>query len=70
MDNRWEDIAILLHPRAWPAAAVYGGEVYIIGGYDGNQRLKTVEKFNPLTLKSSTVSPMNDYRAGVGAATL
>jgi N-acetylneuraminic acid mutarotase len=69
-ENRWEDIATLHHPRAWPAAAVYNGEVYIIGGYDGNQRLRTVEKFNPITLKCVKMPSMNDYRAGVGAATL
>lgn len=68
--NHWEDIATLQHPRAWPAAAVYNGEVYIIGGYDGNQRLRTVEKFDPQTLRCTAMPSMSDYRAGVGAATL
>ncbi|XP_078493949.1 kelch-like protein 12 [Ciona intestinalis] len=33
-------------PRCWFAAVVFNNAIYAIGGYDGKQRLKSVEKYN------------------------
>ena len=68
--NTWEGFHRLTHPRAWPAATVYKGQVYVAGGYDGQFRLKTVERFDPEEQKWKRVADMNEFRAGCGSAVL
>ena len=68
--NTWETFQRLTHPRAWPSATVYKGQIYVCGGYDGQFRLKTVEKYDPEEQKWKRVSDMNEYRAGCGSAVL
>ena len=68
--NSWEMFQRLTHPRAWPSATVYKGQIYVCGGYDGQFRLKTVEKYDPEEQKWKRVSDMSEYRAGCGSAVL
>lgn len=45
--------------RSRVGVAVLAGQLYAIGGYDGCQRLKTVEMYSPDTNEWSTIPPMN-----------
>lgn len=54
--------------RAWPAVAVFDNKIYVMGGYDGHTRLRTVEMYDPESNEWSYVSSMNVGRAGCGAA--
>jgi len=68
--NSWETFQRLTHPRAWPAACVYKGQVYVTGGYDGQFRLKTVERYDTEEQKWVKVPDMTEFRAGCGSAVL
>lgn len=60
----------LTHSRAWPSACVFQGEIYVTGGYDGQHRLRTVEKFDAKNKQWSQIADMNEFRAGCGSAVL
>ena len=66
----WESFHRLAHPRAWPSAAVFKGNVYVMGGYDGQLRLKSVECFSEEEQKWKRVGDLLEYRAGCGSAVL
>lgn len=68
--NTWESFPRLTHSRAWPAATVFKGEVYVIGGYDGQLRLKSVERFDEKEQKWKRSGDMVEFRAGCGSAVL
>ena len=46
------------------------GQLYIVGGFDGYVRLRSVERYDPEQDKWFDVVPMNTCRAGCGAAVL
>lgn len=46
------------------------GYLYAVGGHDGINYLKTVEKYNPETNEWTCVASMGARRGGVGVATL
>ena len=46
------------------------GYLYAVGGHDGINYLKTVEKYNPATNAWTCVASMGARRGGVGVATL
>ncbi|XP_019853495.1 PREDICTED: kelch-like protein 2 [Amphimedon queenslandica] len=68
--NTWESFPRLTHSRAWPAATVFKNEVYVIGGYDGQLRLKSVERFDEKEQKWKRSGDMVEFRAGCGSAVL
>lgn len=68
--NSWESFQRLTHSRAWPAACVLDEQLYVTGGYDGQCRLKTVEKYEPEQHKWSRAADMLEYRAGCGSAVI
>ena len=68
--NTWDTFHRLTHPRAWPSACVYKTQLYVTGGYDGQNRLRTVEKFDCEDKKWKRVADMNEFRAGCGSAVL
>ncbi|XP_028831846.1 kelch-like protein 6 [Denticeps clupeoides] len=45
--NKWIQIEFLTHGRWRHKMAVLGGKVYILGGFDGSQRLDSVEAYDP-----------------------
>lgn len=69
-DNVWESFQRLIHLRAWPSACVYQGQLYVMGGYDGQHRLKSVERFDLEENKWKKVEDMNEFRAGCGSAVI
>jgi kelch-like protein 19 len=44
--------------------------LFAVGGYDGQQRLKSVERYDPENDEWSYVSPMNTTRSGAGKSLL
>ena len=36
-------------PRSDAAGVVLGGKIYVVGGFDGANQLRSVERFNPRT---------------------
>ncbi|XP_074656230.1 kelch-like protein 12 [Tubulanus polymorphus] len=68
LTEKWDTMAAMNTPRAWPAAAVFDGKVYIMGGFDGFNRLRTAEVYDPTRDTWTYVSNMNISRAGSGSA--
>jgi len=48
-DNGWQSFEQNLLPRYEDAAVVAGDAIYVIGGRNGNQPLRSIEQFVPLT---------------------
>lgn len=66
--QQWSSIRSMITPRAWPAVAIYDNNIYVMGGYDGTNRLRSVEVYDPHLDSWSRASNMNVARAGCGAA--
>ena len=45
--ERWVPVEPMLSRRSTLGVAVLHGELYAVGGFDGNNGLDTVEKYNP-----------------------
>lgn len=56
--------------RAWPAVAVIDKKIYVMGGFDGTNRLRSVEVYDPETDQWSFLHNMKVSRAGCAAAVL
>ena len=52
------------------AVAVLNRFLYAIGGFDGENRLRSAECYCPDTKRWSLVAPMNTPRSGAGSASL
>ncbi|XP_064652779.1 kelch-like protein 12 isoform X2 [Lineus longissimus] len=66
--QQWTTLTAMNTPRAWPAATVYEGKIYAMGGFDGFNRLRTAEVYDPENDSWSYISNMNISRAGSGSA--
>lgn len=69
-DDRWEALPSLPTSRSGLAAAVLGGQVYVVGGeaIDGSgETFADVEVIDPASGQWSTVEPMPTARHGLGA---
>lgn len=53
--------------RSFPSAVVTEDEMYVLGGYDGNDTLRSVECYSFTTLEWTQVSPMGTPRSNAGA---
>jgi len=57
--NTWTVLsAVLSSPRMAPAAAALGGAIYVSGGYDGNDFLSGVDRFDPVAGSVEPQAPM------------
>ena len=56
--------------RGFISVAVLDGLIYAIGGFDGQQRLKTVERYDPNTNQWTMMAPMNEQRSDASATSL
>eukprot|EP01062_Namystynia_karyoxenos_P001903 TRINITY_DN10662_c0_g1_i1.p1 TRINITY_DN10662_c0_g1~~TRINITY_DN10662_c0_g1_i1.p1 ORF type:complete len:636 (+),score=158.11 TRINITY_DN10662_c0_g1_i1:93-1910(+) len=73
----WSPIAPMRYARSTPSAVVLYGCIYVLGGYNGNdpphqgapadQRLMSVERYNPKTNSWDEVAPMRCGRSGEAA---
>ncbi|KAH7966649.1 hypothetical protein HPB49_018269 [Dermacentor silvarum] len=69
--DRWIkiDIADPLGPRAYHKCAVIGYEIYVIGGFNGEDYFSSVRCFNAETKEWRSVTPMH-VKSGVGCVGL
>lgn len=65
----WETLAPLNTPRSGHSAVVRNGEIYVIGGYDGNNFIGSVEIYNPATnqWRPGTPVPLSNIENVIGA---
>ncbi|XP_021940651.1 kelch-like protein 10, partial [Zootermopsis nevadensis] len=57
-------------PRSGHGTAVVGFDIYVIGGYDGEEYLRSCRCFNTVTKKCREVAPMNIRRYKLSVAVL
>lgn len=57
-------------PRTRVGVAVMNCKMYVIGGYNGHERLSTVEVFDPSTRRWDKISSINCKRSAVGTCSL
>ena len=55
-------------PRAWPCGLIMDNKIYVIGGYNGSNRLRSAEFYDPDGDTWTFISNMNCRRAGCAAA--
>lgn len=67
---QWLSVSTLFSPRAWAGGAILKNKIFVIGGFDGVNRLTSVEMYNPEDDSWEQVSNMNCARAGCGVAVL
>ena len=67
---QWTSIAHMITPRAWCGIGILGCRIFIIGGFDGVNRLSSAEMYDPEIDKWKQVSSMGYARAGCGVAVL
>lgn len=60
--GRWRDAEAMSMLRSRVGVAVMKNRLYAIGGYNGSERLNTVEVFDANSKQWSKVSPMNCKR--------
>ncbi|XP_077997906.1 kelch-like protein 28 [Glandiceps talaboti] len=68
--NTWTSLAGMTTCRSNLSVAVLEGELYAIGGYDGERYLHSVEKYCPKTNQWKSVAPMLKSRSCFVAAIL
>ena len=68
--DQWIAVASMMTPRAWPAAGVLNNKIVVLGGFDGANRLSSVEIYDPEEDRWKHVCHMNIRRAGCGGAVI
>lgn len=53
-------------PRLGAGVAACGGFLYVVGGYDGQSRWNTAERYQPDTNTWHQLAPMSTPRSGLG----
>jgi len=66
--DRWYPVASMRTARAWPGSATFDNKFLVMGGYDCNERLKTVEMYDPIRDKWDQLENMLMCRAGAAAS--
>lgn len=52
--------------RLGAGVTTYGGFLYVVGGYDGQTRWNTAERYQPDTNTWQQLAPMSTTRSGLG----
>ena len=68
MLDTWTVTSPLIHRRSALSATVHCDKLYVIGGYDGEGFLNTLEEYVPEEDRWKLVSSMNLGRSGAGIA--
>ncbi|XP_010209942.1 PREDICTED: kelch-like protein 28 [Tinamus guttatus] len=68
--NTWTSLERMFESRSNLGVVVLAGELYALGGYDGQSYLRTVEKYIPKVKEWQLVAPMNKTRSCFAAAVL
>ncbi len=67
---RWEVKAPMATARSTATGGVIGGKLYVVGGSDGSQSIKSVEAYDPQTNAWTTRAPMPTARGAAAAAVI
>ncbi|XP_065570128.1 kelch-like protein diablo [Artemia franciscana] len=62
--DSWHDLAQMSTPRSELGVAMLDGYLYAVGGWQGCQRLKTVERYDPTSNTWELVTPMKTPLTG------
>ena len=65
-NDKWTDIASMSTRRIGVGCAVLNRLLYAVGGYDGENRLSSVECYDPEHNQWTEVRAMNTMRSGAG----
>jgi N-acetylneuraminic acid mutarotase len=68
--DSWMALPPMSTKRDYLAASVANGKLYIVGGFNGSERLDTAEQFDPKTKKWTEVVSMTVHRDGLAAISL
>ncbi|CAM4706240.1 unnamed protein product [Leuciscus chuanchicus] len=66
----WHEVAPMYERRCYISVAVLDGLINAIGGFDGREWLKTVERYDPNTNQWTMMAPMNEKRSDASATSL
>ena len=69
-EDKWTYISTMRTKRIGVGCAVVNRLLYAVGGYDGNNRLNSVECYHPENDEWITVASMNTHRSGAGKGPL
>ena len=48
-EDTWSQVADMNHSCQYPGVLTHTGHLYVLGGYDGDSFLSSVEMYNPVT---------------------
>lgn len=68
--NRWTNLKHMLTPRSDHEVVVIGGEIYAIGGSNGENIFKTMEIYNTKQDKWTSAPSMEENRAHLAVRSL
>jgi len=66
----WEKLCEMTNRRCRAGVAVYNGQIWAIGGFNGNLRVRTVDVYDPTKSEWNLGPPMDARRSTLGAAVL
>ncbi|XP_028292262.1 kelch-like protein 10 [Gouania willdenowi] len=66
----WNEVAPMHQQRCYVSVAVLDECIYAMGGFNGVDRLKTAEVYQPETNQWTFISPMNSVRSDASCTTL
>lgn len=69
-DDRWTLVESMHYKRLGVGVAVVNRLLYAIGGFDGNERLATIERYHPEDNAWTIIPSMSIGRSGAGVAAL
>ncbi|MGD1838545.1 MAG: Kelch repeat-containing protein [Nitrososphaeraceae archaeon] len=65
--NGWRERTNMPTARGYVKAIELNGKIYVMGGWDGNKTIKTVEQYDPVTDRWTTKENMTTVRSAYGA---
>lgn len=60
----------MYYPRCYVSVAVHNGKIYALGGYNGRNRMNSVERYDPEKNQWELITPMQKQRSDASAATV
>ena len=68
MSLEWRESAPMYSARCYVSVVTLDGKLYAMGGFNGRERLNSVERFDPVENQWTMVASMNRARSDAGAA--
>ncbi|EEC14549.1 conserved hypothetical protein [Ixodes scapularis] len=67
-ENKWCAKSCMHYARCYVSVAVLHGSLYAMGGYDGERRTATTERYDPAENQWTLVADMHEARSDACAA--